>query len=1005
VVSGDTAFSGKLDEYTEAKLFFSNLGNSIRELNKDVELAFAFVPGNHDCYLPPTTIALRQALIAGIVPTIDTNEPDQEILNQLLFGQSPYFTFQDEATSRPGSADQRLCKTELITLKGIKLQVNLYNTALLSQRDEKQGELRVPVAIFDLNVRPIEEASFTVAILHHTYTWLESNNSVQFRRHIDDNADLVLSGHQHFDCAFIKQNLDGPRALYLEGAALQDESNPTVSGFNIIELDIPNHKQRVVHFTWKKDHYAATVDPDWTQLVENRSSRHEFRVSEDFQRFLNDPGAGYTHNRKREIYLRDIYVYPDLSVRRPLGKPNVAEVSSEGFHEYLRTADHVVFEGEGQSGRTALARITFSDLLNGLGYVPVFLDGRGLRPVTETAFVRRIAAAVQDQYGAADLVERFGLLDKAKRVLIVDDWHKAVLNAQARADFLALANKYFKKVFLFSDAIFDVQEFATRAKDQTAILHFEHATIQQFGYKARGTLIEKWLTLGREHSHDVEQLIREIDEIENTVTTLLGKNTLPKFPFIVLSVLQAHQEKKTARAEAGSYGYVYEVLITTALATTAKSPSDIDKKYTFLAHLAYRMFKSGTDTLSYAEIISVAEEYLRAYGLRVAPDPILSDLIAARVLNVREGNYRFQYSYYFEYFVARYYKDSLQNPNEHSSKLFDELRTMASQISFEQYSKILMFFLYFTKNAELIGLLIHNAGEVLKEYEPATLAEDVEFANALYDEPPTVELPAGSVQEHREARRQTLDDNEKKLPASAGGQKITYADTLDFKDKLDIATNHLQLLGQILRNFPGSLKAEAKLEIAKSTYLLGLRIIEAILSLLHEAVAHYKPVFEELLREQGKDDEHAKDDTREGLEKLEELADRLFLLMARLGALGLIKKVSFSVGSPELDQTYMDVVGALPNTNAVRLVDLSIRLDHFPGFPEGKVRELNKDLKDNTFVHQILTDLVVLHMTFFEVDYKIRQSIGSLLDFRASHPRLLGQRPKLIKGSKKQSED
>jgi len=46
------------------------------------------------------------------------------------------------------------------------------------------------------------------------------------------------------------------------------------------------------------------------------------------------------------------------------------------------------------------------------------------------------------------------------------------------------------------------------------------------------------LMLGQQGERDREDLIREIDDVEKTITTLIGKNTLPRFPFIVLSILE-----------------------------------------------------------------------------------------------------------------------------------------------------------------------------------------------------------------------------------------------------------------------------------------------------------------------------------------------------------------------------------------------------------------------------------------------------------------------------------
>jgi hypothetical protein len=95
-----------------------------------------------------------------------------------------------------------------------------------------------------------------------------------------------LTGHQHFQHSFVKENLSdaGERVVYLEGGALQDEDFPSKSSFNVIEMDFPERKQRIFTFEWKKDHYSLVVHKDWLPLIENKAGRHEFRLSDDFKR-------------------------------------------------------------------------------------------------------------------------------------------------------------------------------------------------------------------------------------------------------------------------------------------------------------------------------------------------------------------------------------------------------------------------------------------------------------------------------------------------------------------------------------------------------------------------------------------------------------------------------------------------------------------------------------------------------------------------------------------------
>jgi hypothetical protein len=1004
VVSGDIAYSGIPEEYTVATKFFADLRNAINDTGGSAQIAFASVPGNHDCKLPLSAVKLRKALINGIIPSIETAKPDADILKELLSAQDGYFGFDKNLAAEPDRACPWLCTSKVLNWPGVRVHVNLYNTAVVSQRDEAAASLRVPMEVFERDILASDNSSLVVAVIHHSYPWLEPNNGARLRAHIDQHSDLVLSGHQHLEHSYVKQALSGEHDIYLEGAALQDEDRPTESAFNVIQCDFAEQKQRIIHFKWRKDMYVPVQDSGWGPTVANRTFRHSFRVSPDFRRFLDDPGVGYSHVRRPNLNLRDIYVYPDLLVRKTQPKSQPRDIPGEKLGGYIRGAEYVVFEGPGLSGRTSLAKIIFSDTLS-MGFVPLFFEARAAWSGSEAALTKLFWKFAEEQY-SAEMLERFKQLGSPQRVLIVDNWDRAGLSPEGRACFLSTAKKYFGKVFVFSDPMFEAQEFATASKDKASLLQFEHATINEFGHKARGKLIERWLTLGREHNYDRKELIREIDELEKVMTTVLGKNTLPKLPFIVLSVLQAYQENMTSRPEAGSYGYVYEVLITTALAASAKSPSDIDKKYTLLSRLAYGMFKQDVDSISRDDLSKVFEDYFEEYGLRDTTSEMLNDLEKARVISGGDGSYRFTYDYYLEYFVARYYKDALQTGSVSKDQSYSEIYGIVDQIYWARYSKIIMFLLYFSKDMDVLSRLIKNAQSIFDECAPADLNQDVEFANGLYKVPLTPELPSEDVRAYRERRRESLDRAEKQIP-DQGGERLQYSNHLQDSKKMGIALKHIELLGQILKNFPGSLRAGRKLDIALCTYMLGLRTMSVLLRLVGGSVGHYRALIADALEEEGPEpsgecegdgaDDAAVEIDPELWKKVGDLADATFLLLTKVCVLGLIKFLSFSLGSRELDQTYNRVLESLPGSMPVKLIDLSIRLDHFPGFPQHKVQELDRSAGKNIFVHDVLSDLVIIHFMLFEVDWKIRQRMASLLGFRASGPQLLSGDRKLLR--------
>jgi hypothetical protein len=197
--------------------------------------------------------------------------------------------------------------------------------------------------------------------------------------------------------------------------------------------------------------------------------------------------------------------------------------------------------------------------------------------------------------------------------------------------------------------------------------------------------------------------------------------------------------------------------------------------------------------------------------------------------------------------------------------------------------------------------------------------------------------------------------------------------------KFDLAYKHIELLGQVIRNFPGSLPAAEKLEILEACYLLGLRLIKALLRLIESST----PIYREALLEVRKKLQD------KPVEEIRKLVDSLVILLARLCVIGTIKKVSGSVGISELEQAYRETLAKVGKTNATQLIHLSIKLDHFDEFPDTYIRDLHRLFTNNPFADTVLSDLVVSHMMTIDLDRKTRESISALFKIKQNVPQLV----------------
>jgi hypothetical protein len=524
------------------------------------------------------------------------------------------------------------------------------------------------------------------------------------------------------------------------------------------------------------------------------------------------------------------------------------------------------------------------------------------------------------------------------------------------------------------------------------MFEFDHATIQPLSHTRRGLFIDRWVALGREHTIGSSELTREIEETERFVQSVIGKNTLPSLPFIVLCILQVQQEEKPDSPEAGSFGYLYEVLVTRALNATVGHKPQLEKKYTFLGRLAYHLFKHNVESISASNLRELAAEYARSYRVRIDFEAMLADLENGRILINTAGNYSFAYRHFFQYFVARYYKDNLGR----DSALKAELSEMVDHLSSDRNSTILMFILYFARDsAGVIDKLVANAGRIYQKEKPADLDSDVAFLVQIANRD-EFELPTQvDVEANRKERRELRDRLEKSDRGNwnKGNRDYVYSDDLSDSDKFRLAMRHIELLGQVIRNFPGSLPGADKLHILKATYLLGLRVLRALMSLLEVSVDHFRKGLAEVMLEA--DAKRYLKDT----DFVRKTIEKFIVFLGRVFALGMIVKVASSVGLADLEDAYEEVLNDVGKTNATQLIDIAIKLEHSRDFPEDDIRMLRDALSKNYLAEGVLTTLVIGHMQKYGVDQRMLQKISAILGIKANSPELV-QTTRKSKGKK-----
>ena len=84
LVSGDIAFSGKIEQYNCAYALLDNIGNYLREQRR-ATVHYSFVPGNHDCDFSAAN-STRNILLSGVTSANVDMEYYEQVSNFSTLG-------------------------------------------------------------------------------------------------------------------------------------------------------------------------------------------------------------------------------------------------------------------------------------------------------------------------------------------------------------------------------------------------------------------------------------------------------------------------------------------------------------------------------------------------------------------------------------------------------------------------------------------------------------------------------------------------------------------------------------------------------------------------------------------------------------------------------------------------------------------------------------------------------------------------------------------------------
>jgi hypothetical protein len=334
----------------------------------------------------------------------------------------------------------------------------------------------------------------------------------------------------------------------------------------------------------------------------------------------------------------------------------------------------------------------------------------------------------------------------------------------------------------------------------------------------------------------------------------------------------------------------------------------------------------------------------------------------------------------YYYFLARYIRDNISE-HDATSAVDECIRDLHR----EECANVIIFLTYLSRDRAIIQKLLDSARDIFRGVPPCNLESHVEFLNKLESVIPTILLPDSDPANAKEEVLRQKDSQYQSRRESSDTSGLSEEDEPEELDQM-LASNRamksIQIMGQILRNFAGSIKGPVKKELASECFAVGLRTVNAYYGVLEKHLEAMIDLCAAMIFEKNLYD-------KEPTERIK-LARRIIFVLTEMLCLAVVERIPNAVGSEKLLPTFEDAEESMKSL-AAEFIQLGIRMDHGTQFPEKRVLDINKRLAGNQFAQSLLRMMVANHFYLFPRNHRVRQRICEKLGIVQSKKMLIGR--------------
>ena len=822
VLAGDTVFSGGNNEFVAASDFIRMLRQELAQRFSNCTGHLVIAPGNHDCEFTEDQFARASLLQKASLIEVPSASTTALIVKPL----SNYFAFSAQMVGVESSLshDNPFFKEVGVETKDGRISFRIVNSAWAASMNQKNaGSLFYPLPMIP-DDEQLASCNYRLTVIHHPSNWFKPEIAKQLCDRLEAISDFILTGHEHVPDNFMLVKSDGSTNRYLEGGVLQSSHCKADSNFTTLKLCIDKSVQFVTQYEWASADriYIRSREPNQYGAIKTAA----LCFTEEFTKWLDDPEEVITHPYCERIKLEYIFVCPDVqALDDTTSKAVPHRIRSNDVFDTIARLERALITGSDKSGKTSLAKSMVRNLKE-KQYFPLFISAKEFYASGNCTTVEKlIRKKFEEQYGYSKW-EHFEQLRKDQKALLIDDIQDVRTNRPRRKELFSWLCDRFGRVYIFGSDEFCLEELAQGRRKESGLDTFPRFEILEFGQSLRQQFVRKWIQLNPEMQLASSECVDHERRVCRAINDVIQINRLPCYPLFLIVLLQQISDVRRPFAGTGSYGYLYEAMVTAMLARS--SLFEIPAKYSFLSELAYELFKKGVASLTETQAQQWYKTYCDAYALPSDFVRIQNDLEGLRVLRRDAGNLSFRYKYNYCFFMARYLSEHI-----HETEAQDIVRDISTRLYHQESADIMVFLAHLSNDPTILSYIDAAADCLFHSIPGINLIDDVKPLNELVGEVARLVAPEEGSDANR--RRAMELQDERQFPADTHQSDGRLIEPIPHpvdspapsKQLMEIhaALKTIDILGQVIRNGAAARKRLVKQKSVERIYHLGRRLM------------------------------------------------------------------------------------------------------------------------------------------------------------------------------------